>query len=400
MRKKYYSIYTHHKWIGSIIILLLIQLTIYSSNHLVKKVKEKEELNIRTYISALGFLLNQTWRVEKVHKFLLDIIKSNKSIPVVVVDKENKNEVIFSQNIEAYKIGSKNLLKTLESMQSLYVPNDLKIKGRLVWLYHGNSYFLYQWKFYPIILIFTLVLFSLYWYRYLYFLKTSEKNQLWVGMAKETAHQIGTPLSAMMGWVELLKSEEKNWDKIIPLASAEMLKDIERLSQIADRFSKIGSQPILTYSNIVEVTKKTIDYLRSRISKNIHLDFYSNKEKIITPLNDVLYSWAIENIIKNAVDSILSPKGLIIIHVIEERNKIFIDLMDSGKGVPLSKFEKIFEVGYSTKNRGWGYGLALTRRIIEEYHPGKVYVLSSQKNKGTIIRISFLKEKEESFDVY
>ena len=389
--KKVHSIYTYHKWIGSLVILTLIQLTIYSSSRLVKKVKEKEELNIKTYVTALGFILDETWKVERVYEFLLNILKANKSIPVVVVSKKEGNKVIYHQNIRKDKIHPAKLSSTLKYMKSLYNPIILEVKGKKIWVYHGNSYFLYQWKFYPIILIFTLVLFSLYWYRYLYFLKISEKNQLWIGMAKETAHQIGTPLSAMIGWIELLRVEKENFQEIIDLSTNEMLKDIDRLNQIADRFSKIGSQPILEYYNIVNATKDAFNYLRTRLSKNVELKFYSNKDEIITPLNKILYGWAIENLVTNAVDAI-ENKGSVVINVTEEKNRVFIDVIDSGKGIPSSKFKKIFQVGYSTKNRGWGYGLALTKRIIEEYHPGKVYALSSQKGKGTIMRIALLKD--------
>ncbi|XOD67103.1 MAG: sensor histidine kinase [Flavobacteriales bacterium Tduv] len=215
-------------------------------------------------------------------------------------------------------------------------------------------------------------------------------------MTKETAHQIGTPLSALIGWVELLKNENKHTTDITATAKAiqEIEKDVQRLQYITERFSKIDSEPELSYQDIIEATKNSIEYLKPRISPKIHFQFESNKEKILIPLNVTLYGWAIENILKNSVDA-MKNKGIIDITITDKKDKVEIDIKDEGKGMHPSKLRKIFEAGYSTKKRGWGYGLSFTKRIIEEYHPkGKIFIAYSGKINGTITKIIFQLDSE------
>ncbi|MEN1785744.1 MAG: HAMP domain-containing sensor histidine kinase, partial [Bacteroidota bacterium] len=211
--------------------------------------------------------------------------------------------------------------------------------------------------------------------------KASEQNKLWAGMAKETAHQIGTPLTSLLGWNELLKNES-----IDPEIPKEIEKDISRLQTITERFSKIGSIPALASHDIVLETKKTCDYLRKRSSKLIHFSFSSDIEALHLPLNPPLYSWSIENLVKNGIDA-MKGKGTIAIQIIKLANHILVQVSDTGHGIPKNNFQDIFSPGFTSKKRGWGLGLSLVKRIIEEYHNGKIKVLSSNK-EGTIMQIA------------
>jgi signal transduction histidine kinase len=212
------------------------------------------------------------------------------------------------------------------------------------------------------------------------------QNKLWAGMAKETAHQIGTPLSSLIGWLEIMKA-----DNVDPTTIAEIEKDITRLQTITDRFSKIGSEPILEEKDIIQETLKSYDYLQSRFSKQITFSFDAPEIKIPVLLNSALHSWTIENLVKNAIDA-MKGRGQLAVTIEEEGKVVKIKVSDTGKGIPKNQFKNIFEPGFTTKKRGWGLGLSLTKRIVEEYHKGKIKVLSSELNKGTTMQVSFEKK--------
>ncbi|PTS95626.1 two-component sensor histidine kinase, partial [Flavobacterium sp. HMWF030] len=211
-------------------------------------------------------------------------------------------------------------------------------------------------------------------------------NKLWAGMAKETAHQIGTPLSSLIGWVEILKTEE-----IDQSITAEIEKDIDRLQTITDRFSKIGSVPVLEAKDIVAETLNTFKYLQSRFSKQVEFSFHTPNEPILAMLNPTLYSWTIENLIKNAIDA-MKGKGTLDLQIEQDAHSVKINIKDSGTGIPKKQFKTIFEPGFTTKKRGWGLGLSLTKRIVEEYHNGKIKVLHSEIGKGTTFQVSINKK--------
>ena len=211
------------------------------------------------------------------------------------------------------------------------------------------------------------------------------ENKLWAGMAKETAHQIGTPLSSLIGWLEIMRSDNVAESTII-----ELEKDINRLQNITDRFSKIGSTPVLELVDIISETKQTYDYLQSRFSKQIVFSFHAPSTSTQVMLNPALHSWTIENLVKNAIDA-MKGKGRLDIKIENETKFIKIYIADTGKGIPKNQFTRIFEPGFTTKKRGWGLGLSLTKRIVEEYHKGKIKVLSSEINKGTTMVLSFKK---------
>jgi signal transduction histidine kinase len=211
------------------------------------------------------------------------------------------------------------------------------------------------------------------------------QNKLWAGMAKETAHQIGTPLSSLIGWLEIMKA-----DNVDETTVSEIEKDIVRLQTITDRFSKIGSEPVLEPKDIIEETKDSYTYLQSRFSKQVEFSFKAPKKPIIVPLNSALHSWTIENLVKNAIDA-MKGKGKLKVKIVEEGKLVKIYVSDTGKGIPRNQFRSVFEPGFTTKKRGWGLGLSLTKRIVEEYHKGKIKVFDSEIGKGTIMEVSFKK---------
>ena len=249
-------------------------------------------------------------------------------------------------------------------------------------IYYGNSPLLNKLKYYPFALVLIILLFGAVAYFFYKSSKVATQNKLWSGMAKETAHQIGTPLSSLIGWTEILKSENVNPDHII-----EIEKDVDRLQTITDRFSKIGSIPTLEKADIVKETRHAYDYIKSRSSKLIDFQFLAPNEDITVKLNSQLYSWTIENLVKNAIDA-MKGKGEVTIEILSNDKFVNIRISDTGKGIPKKRFNKIFDTGYTSKKRGWGLGLSLAKRIIEDYHKGKIKVLSSEKDKGTTMQIS------------
>jgi len=249
-------------------------------------------------------------------------------------------------------------------------------------LYYGTSPLLNNLKYYPLALLLIILLFSAVVYFFYRSSKVAEQNKLWTGMAKETAHQIGTPLSSLIGWTEILKTENVNPDYIV-----EMEKDVDRLQTITERFSKIGSVPELKTADIVLETKNAITYLQSRTSKLIEFDIEIPEREIQVKLNEQLFGWTIENLVKNAIDA-MKGKGRLSLQLTQRERLVFINISDTGKGIPKGQFNTIFNPGFTTKKRGWGLGLSLSRRIIEDYHNGKVKVLNSELNKGTTMQIA------------
>ena len=236
-------------------------------------------------------------------------------------------------------------------------------------------------RFYPIVQILIFALFALLAYLLFSYMRRSEQNQVWAGMAKETAHQIGTPLSSLMGWVELLKMEEKPF-----IGTSEMEYDIDRLNTITERFSKIGSIPTLEPTDVVAAVDKTMKYLQHRFSSKFEFDIQLPVREIVIPLNAALFSWVLENLTKNAIDA-MTDKGKLTVELTEDATNVFIDITDTGKGLPRSMYTQIFKPGYTSKKRGWGLGLSLAKRIVENYHKGKIFVKNSVVGQGTTIRI-------------
>ena len=309
------------------------------------------------------------------------IITTNNSIPLILVD--DKGEIIYANNLDSIKSLDPNYLKKqLAIMKAQNQPIEIIYDGESKqFIYYKNSNLLNKLTYYPLALILILVLFLAVIYFFYSSNKAADTNKLWTGMAKETAHQIGTPLSSLLGWIEILKME-----KVHETYIHEIEKDVHRLNTIANRFSKIGSKPALKKENIVAITKQAFDYLESRSSKQISFSFSSSDDKIYAKLNIELFGWVIENLIKNAIDAMLG-KGELILIIENTPKKVKITVSDSGKGIPKKLFKQIFKPGFTTKKRGWGLGLSLSKRIVEDYHNGKIFVKKSELEKGSAFEI-------------
>ncbi len=307
--------------------------------------------------------------------------------PMIVVNEQN--EVGFWRNVDSTMLDSKIYVDKLVNqfkeentpIELSYFDSDLNADVNLGKLYYGNSPLINKLKYYPLALLLIIFLFGAVVYFFYRSSKIATQNKLWSGMAKETAHQIGTPLSSLIGWTEILKTENINPDYIV-----EIEKDISRLQTITERFSKIGSLPTLEKADIVQETVDSYDYLKARSSDLIDFELEAPNEAIYVQLNKQLYSWTIENLVKNAIDA-MKGKGKLSIRIQQLENTVKIQVTDTGKGLSKKQFKTIFEPGFTTKKRGWGLGLSLAKRIIEEFHEGKIKVLHSEPNKGTTMQI-------------
>ena len=313
-------------------------------------------------------------------------IIQNARIPIVVTEN---NKIINDINIDDDI--KKDTTKLHLFLNKLKSENDaIKMEylpGKIQYLYYGNSSLLNKLKYYPIALLLIIVLFGALVYNFYRSTKMATQNKLWAGMAKETAHQIGTPLSSLIGWLEIMKADNVDETTIF-----EIEKDINRLQTITDRFSKIGSEPILEKKDIIEETHKSFDYLKSRFSHQVAFEFIAPEDPIWISLNPELHSWTIENLMKNAIDA-MKGRGALKIAIENDGSHIKINVTDTGKGIPKNQFNRVFEPGFTTKKRGWGLGLSLTKRIVEEYHKGKIKVLQSEIGKGTTMQILYKKRK-------
>jgi signal transduction histidine kinase len=273
--------------------------------------------------------------------------------------------------------------RLIEEMKSEHQPIEIALPHGKQYIFYKDSTLLTRLSFFPLIQLAVVALFLLISYYAFSTAKRAEQNQVWVGMSKETAHQLGTPTSSLLASLELLKMENLNNPSLVP----EIEKDINRLGKITERFSKIGSRPSLRPENISGILMNAVHYIKSRVSRKVEfiLHFDENRE-IYVPVNKALFEWVIENLFKNAIDS-MNGEGKIQLSVSEKNNMLYIDITDEGKGIPKSKYKTIFQPGYTSKKRGWGLGLSLAKRIVEQYHNGKIFVHQSELDKGSTFRI-------------
>jgi len=324
---------------------------------------------------------------EMFSNFMKDVTFNSVGAPVIVMNGD-QTEVIGYGNLDSTLMKDDNYVRQqIEVMSSDHDPLEIEFMdfGK-VDIYYRTSDLVQQIRYYPLIQIVIVALFLLIAYLLFSYARRSEQNQVWAGMAKETAHQLGTPLSSLMGWIELMKMQDEPF-----VGTNEMEKDIERLQIVADRFSKIGSVPNLEPTNIIYIVKDTMDYLEKRFSKKIEFEINLPDKEVIVPLAPSLFRWVLENLVKNAVDA-MGDHGKITLDFIEETDHVVIDVADTGKGIPKSKIKQVFNPGYTSKKRGWGLGLSLAKRIIDDYHKGKIFVESSVVNQGTTFRIILKKE--------
>jgi len=370
------------RWAIIFFSFIIISIILWNTYIFFQIFKNEERLKMELLATAQKTLINADEHTEL--DLPLKIFSNNTTIPIIVTEKDS---IINTINIEDAIINneqkSKSLLSQLkkenEPIVIEYVP------GKFQYLYYGNSSLINKLKYYPIALLLIIVLFGMLVYNFYRSTKMATENKLWAGMAKETAHQIGTPLSSLIGWLEILKVENVEETTVL-----EIEKDILRLQNITDRFSKIGSEPILETKDIIAETTLSLSYLQSRFSKQVVFSYKVPDFPISVSLNPILFSWTIENLIKNAIDA-MRGRGKLDVVIEMEGEFVKINITDTGKGIPKSQFKSIFEPGFTTKKRGWGLGLSLTKRIVEEYHNGKIKVLQSEVNKGTTLQISFRK---------
>ncbi len=313
-------------------------------------------------------------------ELILKIMEQNETIPVILVD--DNDSIVAHRNIN-YSTGQEDkvLRKKLSEMKAGNHFIEIPIVNGKNYLYFDDSNLLKRLAWYPFIQLGAIITFIIIAFLAFSYSKSAEQNRVWVGMSKETAHQLGTPISSLMAWMELMKAGSPSQSMI-----DEMSKDVTRLEVIAERFSKIGSKPILKDQNVREILESSIEYLKKRTSGKIDFVFRNEAKNESVPLNKELFSWVIENLTKNAVDA-MEGKGELNFLLRQGKDKIVLDIKDTGKGIAKSQFSTVFKPGYTSKKRGWGLGLSLAKRIIENYHSGKIFVASSELGKGTVFRI-------------
>ena len=382
------------RWIIIVSSFIIISLILWNTYVFFQYFKAEERAKMKSWTFAYNKfyegISKDNPEFNEVAEFI--VLDSTITTPMLLIDAKN-NDITSHRNISVTQAENDSIQKIIDS--SFVYKNRFKLiekfakenepfilKDQNVVLYYGNSPLLNKLKYYPLALLLIILLFAAVVYFFYRSSKTAEQNKLWTGMAKETAHQIGTPLSSLVGWTEILKSENVNPSYIV-----EIEKDIDRLQTITERFSKIGSKPTLEKVDIVEVTKMSYDYLKSRSSKLINFEIIIPDQEILVNLNTQLFSWTIENLVKNAIDA-MKGKGDLKLELKKLDKLVLINISDTGKGIPKSSFIKIFEPGYTTKKRGWGLGLSLAKRIIEDYHNGKIKVLASEIGKGSTIQIA------------
>ena len=367
------------KRIVVLISLILVSLILWNTYIFFQKFKNEERIKMEILAAAQKEL--NTGDLNANVDLSLKVIENNKSIPMILVAENGTIETF--QNLDTIKaLDKKYVQNQLLKMKSENKPIAVSYKGKnKKFIYYRNSDLLHKLTYYPVALILILLLFLSVIYLFYSSNKAAETNKLWTGMAKETAHQIGTPLSSLLGWIAILKMEKVD-DKYVE----EIQKDVDRLNTIANRFSKIGSATELKKENIVAVTKQAFDYLESRSSKQITFSFATSDPVIITNLNAALFGWVIENLIKNAIDAMLG-KGALQLCIEDTQKKVKITVSDTGKGMSKKLFKQIFKPGFTTKKRGWGLGLSLSKRIVTDYHRGKIVVQKSEIGTGTTFEI-------------
>jgi hypothetical protein len=361
------------------VLFIIVSLILWNTYIFFQKFKQEERAKMEIFASAIKELATNTDLNASVN-LETKIFENITNIPLIRVNKDGSiNEW---HNLDSTKTNDANYLKKqLAIMKKQNEPIEISYLGVTEYIYYKDSDLLDKLTYYPIALILILLLFLTVIYMLFSSNKIAEQNRLWTGMAKETAHQIGTPLSSLLAWIEILKTENINQSHV-----TEMEKDIKRLNSIANRFSKIGSVPELKKQEIISIAKTTLDYLENRSSKQILFKFNPKVSETYANINTELFGWVLENLVKNAMDA-MKGKGNIALGISEKGKWIQITVSDTGKGIPKSQFKQIFKPGFTTKKRGWGLGLSLSKRIIEEYHNGKIFVKKSELNKGTSIQI-------------
>lgn len=368
--------------IGAVVIAIA---SVFVSDLLIKDLAREERQKIEVWAEATRVVTSEDPSLNM--KLILQIIQGNTSIPVMLCNEQDsvmnyKNIELPEKNVEEFLYQKAQELKK----KNQPIPIDME-DGTFQYLYYDDSINLKRLLIYPYAQLSVMAVFILIAFLALTSTKRAEQNKVWVGLSKETAHQLGTPISSLIAWVEYLKMKE-----VDPSLLEEMEKDVKRLETIADRFSKIGSQPEPVPLDIRDSIRAALNYMETRISSKVKITVEAPEEPVMVLMNDSLFVWVVENLCKNAVDA-MGGQGDIRFHIEEKAKKVYIDVSDTGKGILKSKFKTVFNPGYTTKKRGWGLGLSLVKRIIESYHGGKIYVKNSEIGKGTTFRIELNRHK-------
>lgn len=365
--------------------VLIAIASVVVSDMLIKNLAQEERHKIEVWSEATRVMTSENPSLNM--NLILKIIQGNNSIPVILCNDRDSvlsynNIQIPEENVESFM---KNKVRELKS-KNLPIVIDME-DGTFQYLYYDDSIILKRLLIYPYAQLSVVFIFIVLAFLALASTKKAEQNKVWVGLSKETAHQLGTPISSLIAWVEYLRTKE-----IDPSLLNEMEKDVKRLETIAERFSKIGSNPDPVPVNINNSVRMALEYMSMRISSKVKIHTSLPDHPVLVLMNDSLFAWVIENLTKNAVDA-MEGQGEITFLVEEKEKVVRIDISDTGKGIPKSKFKTVFNPGYTTKKRGWGLGLSLVKRIIESYHGGKIFVKSSEAGKGTTFRIELRKYK-------
>lgn len=366
---------------------LIFVLSLIYTNKLMKDLRQEEYRRMELWSHAMGEFINSDPETDI--GFLFEVLENNQTIPVILVDADNET-IISYRNLDTIKMeNAEYAADKLEEFRNngkesfSIIGPDGEVMNTI---YYSDSLLLKKLQYYPYIQLILIAIFIIMGYIVLNVSRRSEQNHVWLGMSKETAHQLGTPISSLMAWLEIMRDEHGETEMF-----REVEKDVKRLEKIAARFSKIGSKPNLHENELVGCIRNTMSYLKTRIPATIHLETnITDTDEIYLPLNVELFEWVIENLCKNAVDAI-GTNGTIHITIESDDKNVGIEISDTGKGISKSDFKNVFKPGYTTKNRGWGLGLSLAKRIVEEYHGGKIFVKSSEIGKGTTFRINLKK---------
>ena len=378
------------RYLFIIIAVIIAIASVWVTNSLVKELKEEERKKIENWAEAVKTLQTMAMQTlpdnvdpnifNEYDKMLVNIIQENTTIPLIHID--NQGTVLAEINIKIPERNHEQYIQDkIKDFSKKHEPIVFKLDEDVQYVYYDDSTVLKQLQLFPYIQLTVVFIFIIISFFALSSTQKAEQNKVWVGLSKETAHQLGTPISSLMAWVEYLKSKE-----IDPSLLTEMDKDVHRLKTIAERFSKIGSKPAPEPMDLNESIHNAIEYMGKRISSKVNISTQFPEDGLFVLMNESLFGWVVENLIKNAVDA-MDGQGEITITAYEKGKKVIMDISDSGKGIPKSKFDTVFHPGYTTKKRGWGLGLSLVKRIIESYHKGKIYVYKSELGKGTTFRI-------------
>jgi len=382
MSRNIYAEKNRWKWVLFVIALTIGAVTMWYTNNFVRKLRDVERQKVRLWAEASKLLANVGDNDEYLG-FVFQVIRDNKTVPVILTDADGN--INGWNNLDSNKVKRAGYLENeLAEMKAEREPIEIEyIEGERVYIYYKDSLLLQQLQWYPLVILLVMTLFILIAYYAFSTSRRLEQNRVWAGMARETAHQIGTPLSSLMGWIEILRTQEVPEDML-----GEMEKDVNRLNIITDRFSKIGSMPTIRPEDIVATTESAMQYLKARSGRKIEFEFHTPEitGPVHVPLNVPLYEWVIENLIRNAIDA-MAGAGNIIVTVRDKGKQVHVEVEDTGKGIKSSRWKTIFRPGFTTKKRGWGLGLSLARRIIVDYHGGRIFILRSEKDKGTTFRI-------------